>query len=82
MFPVGWGLERRDGVSEDLSSWAVPIPALLKVLHGKGCTAPYRADHAPGMYGQDLNFGYGLAARAQGLIYLQVILAGATELRV
>ena len=61
---------------------AVPIPALLGLLHAKGCTAPYRADHAPGMYGHDLNFGYGLAARAQGLSYLQGILAGLAELRV
>jgi len=60
---------------------AVPIPALLGLLHAKGCTAPYRADHAPGMYGHDLNFGYGLAARAQGLSYLQGILAGLTALR-
>ena len=61
---------------------AVPISALLKVLHEKGCTAPYRADHAPGIYGQDQNFGYGLAARVQGLSYLQGILAGVTELRI
>ena len=60
----------------------VPIPALLKVLHEKGCTAPYRADYVPGMYSQDFNFGYGFAARAQGLGYLQGILAGITELKV
>ncbi len=55
---------------------AVPIPALLKLLHERGCTAPFRADHAPGMFGHDLNFGYGLASRAHGLSYLQGILAG------
>ena len=55
---------------------SVPIPALLKLLYEAGCTAPYRADHAPGMYGHDLNFGYGLVSRAQGLSYLQGIIAG------
>ena len=55
---------------------AVPIPALLKLLHHKGWSGPYRADHAPGMYGHDLNFGYGLVSRAQGMSYLQGILAG------
>ena len=60
----------------------VPIPALLKVLCEKEWTAPYHADHAPVIYGQDLNFGYGLAARTQVLSYLQSILAGVTELRV
>jgi mannonate dehydratase len=54
----------------------VPIPALMKLLYDKGCTVPYRADHAPGMYGHDANFGYGLVARAQGLSYLQGILRG------
>ena len=54
----------------------VPIPALMKLLYAKGCEAPYRADHAPGMYGHDANFGYGLVARAQGLSYLQGILRG------
>ncbi len=37
---------------------------------------PYRADHAPGMYGHDANFGYGLVARAQGLSFLQGVLRG------
>ena len=55
---------------------AVPIPSLLKLLYDKGCTAPFRADHAPGMYGHDLNFGYGLVARAQGLSFLQGVLKG------
>jgi mannonate dehydratase len=55
---------------------AVPIPALLKLLWERGCTAPFRADHAPGMFGQDLNFGYGVVSRARGLSYLQGILAG------
>ena len=54
----------------------VPLAALLKILHTKGCTVPFRADHAPGMYGQDSNFGYGLIARAQGLSYLNGILQG------
>jgi mannonate dehydratase len=55
---------------------AVPLAALLKVLHDKGCSVPFRADHAPGMYGHDLNFGYGLVARAQGLSYLNGVLQG------
>ena len=55
---------------------AVPIPSLLKLLYDKGCTAPFRADHAPGMYGHDLNFGYGLVARAPGLSFLQGVLKG------
>jgi mannonate dehydratase len=55
---------------------AVPLAALLKLLHEKGCKVPYRADHAPGMYGLDANFGYGLVARAQGLSFLQGILRG------
>lgn len=55
---------------------AVPIATLLKVLHDKGCAVPFRADHAPGMYGHDLNFGYGLVARAQGLSYLNGVLQG------
>lgn len=55
---------------------AVPLVALLKLLHEKGCRAPYRADHAPGMYGHEANFGYGLVARAQGLSFLQGVLKG------
>ena len=54
----------------------VPLVALLKLLHEKGCKAPYRADHAPGMYGHEANFGYGLVARAQGLSFLQGVLRG------
>jgi D-mannonate dehydratase len=52
------------------------LAALLIVLHDKGCSVPFRADHAPGMYGHDLNFGYGLVARAQGLSYLNGVLQG------
>ena len=60
-----------------------PFRTYLKCSTERGAwSAPYRADHAPGMYDQDLNLGYGLAARAQGLSYLQGILAGVTELRV
>ena len=55
---------------------AVPLVPLLKLLHDKGCKMPYRADHAPGMYGHDANFGYGLVARAQGLSFLQGVLRG------
>ena len=74
----------RETVEDLLEPWlgsdnpedTVPIPALMKLLYDKGCAVPYRADHAPGMYGHDANFGYGLVARAQGLSYLQGILRG------
>jgi mannonate dehydratase len=55
---------------------AVPLAKILGILHEKGCAVPYRADHAPGMYGHDANLGYGLMARAQGLSYLNGILRG------
>ncbi len=33
-------------------------------------------NYAPGMYGHEANFGYGLVARAQGLSFLQGVLKG------